>query len=160
MALDILLKIEGVKGESVIKGHEDEIDVLAYSWGISQSGSMHIGGGGGAGKANVQDISLTKYIDKSSINLLRNCLNGAHLGEAVLTVRKAGKDPVDYMVITMTPVLVTSVSTGGSGGEDRLTENITLNFAKVKTSYTPQKEDGTADAAIDLTWNIEKNVEE
>jgi type VI secretion system secreted protein Hcp len=160
MAVDITLKVEGVDGESVINGHEGEIDILAYSWGMNQSGSMHIGGGGGSGKANIQDISLTKYIDKSSISLMRNCLNGAHLGEAVLTVRKAGKDPVDYMVITMTPVLVTSVSTGGSGGEDRLTENITLNFAKVKTSYTPQKEDGSADAAIDLTWNIEKNVEE
>jgi type VI secretion system secreted protein Hcp len=160
MAVDMILKIEGVDGESKIKGHENEIDVLAWSWGITQSGSMHIGGGGGSGKADVHDISLTKYVDKASINLMRNCLNGAHLGEAVLTVRKAGKDPVDYVVITISPVLVTSVSTGGSGGEDRLTENITLNFAKVKTSYTPQKDDGTADAAIDLTWNVETNVEE
>lgn len=160
MAVDMILKIEGVDGESKIKGHENEIDVLAWSWGMTQSGSMHVGGGGGSGKADVHDISLTKYIDKASINLMRNCLNGAHLGEAVLTVRKAGKDPVDYVVITISPVLVTSVSTGGSGGEDRLTENVTLNFGKVKTSYTPQKDDGTADAAIDLTWNVETNVEE
>lgn len=160
MAFDILLKIEEIGGESMIKAHEGEMDVLAWSWGMSQSGSMHVGGGGGAGKANVQDITITKFIDKASVNLMRSCLNGVHLKEAILTVRKAGKDPVDYVVITMSPVLVTSLSTGGSGGEDRLTENVTLNFSKVKTSYTPQKEDGTADAAIDLTWNIEQNVEE
>ncbi|WP_372684052.1 Hcp family type VI secretion system effector [Desulfosarcina sp.] len=160
MAVDITLKIDGVDGESKIDGHEGEIDVLAWSWGLSQSGSMHVGGGGGAGKANIQDVSITKFVDKSSTNLLRKCCNGAHLKEAVMTVRKAGETPVDYVVITMSPVLVTSVSTGGSGGEDRLTENVTLNFAKVKFSYTPQKEDGSADAAIDLTWNIETNKEE
>jgi type VI secretion system secreted protein Hcp len=160
MAVDITLKIEGVDGESKIDGHEGEIDVLAWNWGMSQSGSMHVGGGGGAGKANIQDVSITKFVDKSSTNILRKCCNGAHLKEATLTVRKAGEAPVDYVVITMSPILVTSVSTGGSGGEDRLTENVTLNFAKVKFSYTPQKDDGSADAAIDLTWNIETNKEE
>ena len=75
MAVDITLKIDGVDGESKIDGHEGEIDVLAWSWGHeSQSGSMHVGGGGGAGKANIQDVSLTKYVDKASTNLIRKLL--------------------------------------------------------------------------------------
>ena len=160
MAVDIILKIEGVDGESVIQDHEDEIDVLAWSWGMSQSGSMHVGGGGGAGKVNIQDVSLTKYVDKASPNLMRACCDGEHLPEATLTIRKAGKDALDYLKIKMSPVLVTSLDTGGSGGEDRLTENVTLNFAKVEVGYTPQKQDGTGDAEISLIWNIEKNVEE
>ena len=160
MAVDIIIKIEGVDGESVIQDHEDEIDVLAWSWGMSQSGSMHVGGGGGSGKVSIQDVSLTKYVDKSSPSLMRACCNGEHLTEATLTIRKSGKDALDYLKIKMSPVLVTSVSTGGSGGEDRLTENVTLNFAKVEVGYTPQKEDGTGDAEIALIWNIEKNVEE
>ncbi len=160
MAVDILIKIEDVDGESVIQDHEDEIDVLAWSWGMSQSGSMHVGGGAGSGKVNIQDVSLTKYVDKASPSLMRACCNGTHLTEATLTVRKAGKDALDYLKIKMSPVLVTSVDTGGSGGEDRLTENVTLNFAKVEVGYTPQKEDGTGDAEISLIWNVEKNVEE
>lgn len=127
---------------------------------MTQSGSMHVGGGGGSGKVNIQDVSLTKFVDKASTNLMRACCNGEHLKEATLTVRKAGKDAVDYVKIKMSPVLVTSLSTGGSGGEDRLTENLTLNFAKMEVGYTPQKEDGTADAEISLIWNIEKNIEE
>ncbi len=160
MAVDILIKIEDVDGESVIQDHEDEIDVLGWSWGMSQSGSMHVGGGAGSGKVNIQDVSLTKYVDKASPSLMQACCNGTHLTEATLTVRKAGKDALDYLKIKMSPVLVTSVDTGGSGGEDRLTENVTLNFAKVEVGYTPQKEDGTGDAEISLIWNIEKNVEE
>ena len=157
--VDILLKVDGIEGESLIGGHEGEIDVLAWSWDMAQSGSMHVGGGGGAGVASIQDLSLTKYVDKASTELMLACLNGEHITEAVLTVRKSGVNPLKYIVITMSPVMVTSVSTGGSAGEFRLVENVTLNFAKVNVRYTPQKEDGTADADVDFTWNIEQNVE-
>jgi len=160
MAVDYLLKINGVDGESKISGHEDEIDVLAWSWGMSQSGTMHVGGGGGAGKVDVQDISLTKYVDKATPTLIKMCCNGKHFDEVLLTARKAGEEALEYFKIKMTQVLVTSINTGGSGGEDRLTENVSLNFAKYEVAYTPQKEDGSGDAEITVTWNIEKNVEE
>jgi type VI secretion system secreted protein Hcp len=158
--MDIVLKVDGIDGESLIQDHEGEIDVLAWSWGATQSVSMVGGGGAGASKVNVEDLSLTKYVDKASIDLLRACFSGAHLSEATLIVRKSGGEPLDYMVITMSSVIVTSVSTGGSGGDERLTENVTLNFAKVTVSYTPQKDDGSGDADIVFTWNIEKNIEE
>ena len=157
MAVDMFLKVEGIEGESKDKAHGKEIDVLAWSWGMSQSGTSHIGGGGGAGKVNVQDISLTKYIDKSSPDLMLACCNGKHLGEAKLTVRKAGENPLEYLIITMTDVLVSSVSTGGSGGEDRLTENVTLNFAKVKVEYTEQTAKGGAGAKPKMGWDIAAN---
>jgi len=160
MAVDMFIKIGDIKGESKDHAHKGEIDVLAWSWGMSQTGSMHTGGGAGSGKVNVQDLSFTKYIDKSSPNIMKMCCNGKHYKEAVLTVRKAGEKPVEYVIITMTGVLITSVSTGGSGGEDRLTENVTLNFGKVKMSYQPQKDDGSMDGgAVDMAWNIQENKE-
>ena len=127
---------------------------------MSQSGSTHMGGGGGAGKVNVQDMAFTKFIDKSSPNLLRFCCNGKHYPEAILTVRKAGEKPLEYVIVKMTDVLISSVQTGGSGGEDRLMENVTLNFAKVKVSYQPQKRDGSKDGGpIDMGWDIAANTE-
>lgn len=166
MAVDMFLKLGTYEGETDDKAgkgkHAKEIDILAWSWGMSNSGTTHQGGGGGGGKSNVQDISCTKYIDKSSVNILQACFSGIHIPEAVLTVRKAGgKDtPVEYVVITMTEVLVTSVSTGGSGGEDRLTENLSLNFAKVKFEYTPQDATGKPGTAIPAVFDISGNVEE
>ena len=133
MAVDMFIKIPGADGESVGTGHHASIDVLAWSWGMSQSGSMHTASGGGSGKANIQDISFTKYIDKASPKLQLLCLNGKNTpGDVLLTVQKAGEKPVPYVKITMSDFIITSVSTGGSGGEDRLTENVTINFAKVK----------------------------
>ena len=161
MAVDMFLKIGDIKGESRDDKHKDEIDVLAWSWGMSQSGTTHTGAGGGAGKVNVQDMSLTKYVDKASPE---SCWGRAATASTsrrrLLTVRKAGDKPLEYIKITMKDVLITSVSTGGSGGEDRFTENVSLNFGEFKYEYTPQKADGSGDAAVDFTFDIAANEAE
>jgi len=153
----MFLKLKDIEGESKDHKHKAAIDILAWSWGMSQSGSTHMGGGGGAGKVSIQDLSITKYIDKASPNLMQHCCDGTHIEEATLTVRKAGKEQQEYLTITLKEILVTAVSTGGSGGEDRLTENVTLNFAQYKTAYKEQKADGTLAAPIFSKWNIPEN---
>src|SRR5215467_7426071 len=98
MAVDMFIKIGDLKGESKDSKHKDEIDVLAWSWGMSNSGSAHVGGGAGSGKVNVQDLSFTKYTDAASADLYLACCNGKHFDEALLTVRKAGgEEPVEYI---------------------------------------------------------------
>jgi type VI secretion system secreted protein Hcp len=125
---------------------------------MSNSGSAHQGGGAGSGKVNVQDISMTKYIDSSSPKLMLSCCDGAHFANAVITVRKAGgENPVEYLKIKMQEVLITSVSTGGSGGDDRLTENVGLNFAKVTVEYVPQSDKGAPGKMIPFAWDIAGN---
>ena len=57
----------------------------------------------------------------------------------------------------MKEVIITSISTGGSGGEDRLTENVTLNFAEVSFAYTPQDSKGTVSGAKTFAWDIAEN---
>lgn len=157
MAVDQFLKLDGIDGESQDSKHKNTIDVLAWSWGMSQSGTTHMGAGGGAGKVNVNDISVTKYIDKSSPALMIHTSNGKHIPKALLTVRKAGEKPLEYLKIEMEDIMITSVSTGGSGGEDRLTENITLNFSKVKVMYTEQAKDGSKGASPEYSWDIAAN---
>lgn len=157
MSMDMFIKIGELKGESVDHKHKDSIDVLAWSWGMANSGSTHAGTGSGAGKVNVQDISFTKWLDVSSPELLLAACNGKHFKDAKLTVRKAGEKPLEYLIITMEDVIVTSVSTGGSGGEDRLTENVTLNFGRVKVDYTQQNADGSEGAKPKMGWNIATN---
>lgn len=161
MAVDMFIKIDDIKGESQDKAHKESIDVLAWSWGMSQSGSFHTGSGGGSGKVSIQDLSLTKYIDKSSSNLMKYCSSGNQYKEAKLTIRKAGgKEPLEYLIITMKDVIVTSLSTGGSGGEDKLTENVSLNFREVHVDYQAQKPDGSKDGGpIKYGWNIAENQE-
>ncbi|RYF84022.1 MAG: type VI secretion system tube protein Hcp [Comamonadaceae bacterium] len=157
MAVDMFLKLGDIKGESGDSKHKDEIDVLAWSWGASQSGTMHLGGGGGSGKVSVNDLSVTKYFDNASNSLFLKCCNGEHIPEGKLVVRKAGKDPLEYITITMKKVIITSYATGGSGAEDRLTENISLNFAEFKVEYKKQTDTGGGEAGPEVAWNIVKN---
>jgi type VI secretion system secreted protein Hcp len=161
MPVDMFLKLDPVKGESQDHKHKDEIEVLSWSWGVAQSGTMHSGTGGGAGKVHVNDLTFTHWYDKSSVDLLKACTHGDHIAKGELTVRKAGgKDALEYIKITMTNIIVTNVSNGGSHGEDRLTENITLNFQKFKVEYKQQTEKGAAGASPNFGWDIAANKEQ
>ncbi len=157
MAVDMFLKLNGISGESLDDKHAGEIDILAWSWGESNSGTTHMGGGGGSGKVNIQDLSVTKWVDLASSSLLQACTKGTHITDATLTIRKAGDTPLEFLVVTLTEVMVTSVSTGGSGGEDRLTENVSLNFAKFKYVYTEQTKTGGAGKQGTFSYDISAN---
>ncbi len=162
MALDMFINMgANIKGESrdKVQGPAGDIDILSWGWGLSQSGTTHTGGGGGAGKANFQDLHFTKYIDSASHAMMTSLAKGSHIPVCKLLVRKAGGQGQNkYVLITMKEVMVTSVSTGGSGTEDRLTENVTLNFAEVKFDYTPQDSKGTVAGDKTFAWNIAENV--
>ena len=158
MAVDMFVKIDGDDRRGAGRAHSGEIDVLSWAWGLSQSGSPHVGGGGGAGKVTIRDLSLVKYVDKASTDLMLFCCNGKHIPKAELTVRKAGESPLEYMKIKMSDCLVSAVDTGGSGEQDRLVETVMLNFAKVEVEYTPQAEGGGGDAPTTMGWDIAKNV--
>jgi len=156
-ASDYFLKIEGVDGESKDDKHKNEIEIESWSFGASQSGSMAAGGGGGAGKVSMQDFTFTKSLDKSSPKLFEALATGQHLKEAKLVLRSGGGSQLEYLVITFSDVLISSYSTGGSSGDDRPTESISLNFAQIKMSYVEQNADGRAGAAVEFGWDLKAN---
>jgi type VI secretion system secreted protein Hcp len=161
MAVDIFLELSNnIKGEAQDSVHKDKIDVLAWSWGMSNSGTTHMGGGGGGGKVNVSDISISKYVDLASNDLIKKCADGTHIDTGKLTVRKSGGDvPVEYFIIDFKELMVTSYQTGGSkDGLDRIQENLTLNFRYFQITYTLQEEGGIAGAQALAGWDIAANA--
>ncbi|MFO0841823.1 MAG: type VI secretion system tube protein Hcp [Gemmataceae bacterium] len=160
MAVDMFLKVGQIKGEARDKVHKDEFDVLSWNWGVSNSGSAQQGSGMGAGKVNVQDLTFTKYIDKGSPDLMLACCNGKHIDKALLTVRKAGEQPLEYLLITMEDLIVTNVTPGGAAGNDRLTEAVSLNFARVKVQYKEQTATGGVGDKPEMGWDIAANAKQ
>jgi type VI secretion system secreted protein Hcp len=159
MAVDMFITIGDIKGESIDDKHKDQIEVLSWSWGMTQTGTSHAGQGGGIGKVDVQNLVFTKYIDRASPALIKWCCKGTHFDKAILTVRKAGGDALEYLKIELFNGLISQISVGGAGGAERLTENIGLNFAAFKYAYTPQTSKGAGDAVVPASWNIAKNTE-
>jgi len=84
VAIDIFAKLGDIKGESLDDKHKDEIEVLSWSWGVTNGVSVS-GTGAGQGKASFHDLSFTHKIDKASPVLMQACATGVHLKEATIT---------------------------------------------------------------------------
>jgi type VI secretion system secreted protein Hcp len=160
MAIDAYLKIDGIEGEAQDEKHPAEIEVLSFSWGLSQSGSMGSGGGGGGGKANHQDFSFTLQHCKASPKLMAACAAGTHVPKAVLSIRKAGggESPgQDFLKFTYDDLLITSYQTGGSAGGDNPMDSCSFNYSKMEHSYAEQKKDGTLAPALKKNIDVKLN---
>jgi type VI secretion system secreted protein Hcp len=159
MASDIFAKIGDIKGESTDSKHKDEIEVLSFSWGVTNAvPAGGAGGGGGAAKAKFQDLAFTHGIDKATPQLLQACATGKHLPEATITHRKAGKGQQEYLIIKMNDVVITGVINSDSTAEPNpSSETVSLAFAKVDFEYKPLKADGTLDAGIQFKFDLKAN---
>lgn len=159
MAVDIFLKLDGIKGESGDSKHKDEIHIEAFDLSGSQQGAHGTGGGGGAGKVNIDDIKITKFVDKSSAALFLHMCTGKVIPNGLITVRKAGENPLEYLKIKLTDILVSSIQAGGSGGGgDLLSEHVALNFAKIWVEYQVQKPDGSGEPGGEMGFDIKANA--
>jgi len=140
MAFDAFLKIDGIPGESTDDKHKDWIEVLSYSHGISQpsGGSRSTGGAATSGRADHQDFSIVKVLDKASPKLDLSCCNGKHIKTVTLELCRATEDKQKYMEYKISDVIVSSVRPGGSaqGGETLPLEEVSFNYGKIEWTYT------------------------
>ena len=159
MASDIFAKIGDIKGESLDDKHKDEIEVLSFSWGVTNPAviSGGSGGGGGAGKATFHDLSIVHNLDKASPLLLRACATGMHIKDAVITHRKAGKGQQEYLTFKFRDVVISSFQTGGSEETPVPTDSVSFSFAKLEVEYKPEKSDGSLGAAVDFRYDLKTN---
>src|ERR1700682_1008808 len=129
-AVDYFLKLDGIKGESTDSKHKGEIDIESFSWGATQSGTHSSGGGGGAGKVQMQDFHFVMKVNTASPKLMEACATGEHIKSAILICRKAGKEQQEFLKWTFTDLLVSSYQTGGSGHGDVIPmDQISLNYS-------------------------------
>lgn len=157
-AVDYFLKLKGVEGESKDHKHKNEIDVESFSWGETQTGSHAFGGGGGAGKVQMQDFHFVMKHNKASPKLFLTCATGEHIGEAVLTCRKAGGKQEEFLVVTMSDLLVSSYQTSGSAHGDVVpTDQISMNFSKIQFKYSQQDEKGKVGNPVITGYDLKQN---
>jgi len=159
MASEIFLKVDGIKGESTDVNHQDEIELLGWSWGASEVFIVSGGGGTVGGKPRFADLVVTKHVDKASPKLLRACLTVAHLEDVVLTQRRAGAGKFSFLVITLKDALVTSLNDVEADAAPRPVETVQFTFAKVIYEVIPQKPSGQPDTPVTLRWDVKANKE-
>ena len=144
---DMFLMVKGAKG-GVIKGeaqddsHKAEIDIVSWSWGMHARPSL--GGGTPSGKAAVHELKVVKRVDSASTALMAALRNNELIVKAVLTLRKAGKTPLEYLKVTIEQGRVTSLNIegGDKSGSAELFEHVSFSFNKITVDYVPQGKDG------------------
>jgi len=165
---DCFLKIEGVAGDSANSRHKDEIDVLTWGFGESQSVSAVRTGAttATAGRVQMQDLRFTARMGKQSPRLFQECAMGRHLRQATLTCQKMAPGPFDFLRIRIEDVIVTGYQTGtpastGSPAQPGLdtypVDQVSLGFAKIRVEFQAQKPDGTGAGWIPGGWDLMMN---
>lgn len=158
MAVDMFLKLDGIEGESRDSKHKNEIDIESFSWGASNSGSAAHGTGGGTGKVSMQDFTFVAAVSKASPKLFLACASGEHIRSALLTVRRSGESQQEFLKVTMSDVLISSWKHEGAAGDEVPTDQVTMNFAKVKIDYTEQSPTGAPGATTSAGWDVKANT--
>lgn len=144
MAVDMFLKLSGIDGESTDKQHKGTIEVLSFSWGVSNATTRAGTSKLASGKAAVSDFAIMKFLDSSSPRLFESCCSGEHHAEAMLTLRKAGESQQDFYKIKLSDVLISSVAPGGSAGGDQPLEQVSFSFAAATIEAARLDEKGGA----------------
>ena len=155
---DYFLKVDGIPGESADAKHKDEIDVLAFSWGVSQTGTAATGGGGASGKAVFDDLIVVARTSMASPQLWLACANGKHIKSAILTCRRRGKAVVEFLTIELTDVVIASYEVDGSE-EDPPLDQLSLSYGKIETTYTPTDKTGKPQSPIRTGWDVKVGKE-
>jgi type VI secretion system secreted protein Hcp len=158
MATNMHLKIASIPGESRKKGHEDQIEITSWQFGMDQQASVGHGHGSGAGRVIVRDVLLTKHICKADTALMQHCTSGKHIPEVTIFCEKAGGDTtVEYVKIVLKQVLVTNHTVSGAIHGDLVDVQLSLNFAEYTMTYKQQAADGSAGAETAQGWNVSEN---
>jgi type VI secretion system secreted protein Hcp len=160
MAYDAFLKLDGIKGESQKTNHTDEIDIMSFSWGASNSSSVGTGTGVSTGKVSVSDFSIMKSTDISSATLFTKCCDGSVISTGVVTLqRQVGAKATPYLIYEFSNVYVTSIQWSGSGGAgDAPMESVSFTFEVGKVHYTPLDDAGNPGATFDGGWDVGQNA--
>lgn len=171
-AIDIFLKLDGIDGESTVKGHENETVVLSYEQGIDHAASPLVGGGGAtSGRLTFAGVRFRKALDKGSIPLLLACASGSHIRNARFTFRRAGTS-LDFHKVRLDDVLVTHiVQRAGAGAQYPLSfdtlmtgaasagflDELTLSYAKIQWEYQPVGPSGAPGPVVKGGWDLALN---
>lgn len=154
----VFLDIKDIDGDSDIKGFEKKIEILSFNHGISLPVTGDVSNENRtSGRPNIQDLALTKFVDKATVKLNQKCVEGANLGEVTLTIGRNDKGTIlPFLVYKLKDVIISSINISG-GGDGKPIENFTLNFSEINWTYTVQKQEGGKEGEVKAGWSVAKN---
>jgi type VI secretion system secreted protein Hcp len=139
----ILLKLQGIDGDSKFKGHEKWITCESLNWEVTREEKESAKGGTediNLGIADLPAVQLGKSMDIASVYLMQNAIAGKSFGTAEIHfVESQGVEEGAYKVYLeykLDRAIIKSWSISASG-DDRPEETVAILYNKIKMKYTP-----------------------
>jgi type VI secretion system secreted protein Hcp len=155
--VDIYLQVAGVTGEATDANHTGWINVQSIAGGVANAGTMAYGGGGGSGKSQWQDLTAQCKFDQCYPTLMQMCASGQHIPTVKISACKAGGTQVEFLLITMTDVLISSLNLAGTQSTESMFD-VSFNFAQITVTGKAQTPSGSTGAAVVAGWNVKQNI--
>lgn len=159
----IIMDLGGtIKGDCLLEGYTDKIEVMSYSHNVAMQVTNNVSSAERtSGRPHIGEFTVTKFLDCSSLGFNEYCCAGKLIPEVKISVGRSASDNsgqlMPLIVYTLTDVLISSVSvSGGAGGKP--VETLSLNFTRIKWEITAQKDDGTGQGAAASTWDLAANA--
>jgi type VI secretion system secreted protein Hcp len=160
---DAFLKIAGVPGESTDSKHEGWIEVLSFSWGVSQPSSAGVPT---SEKSDHQDLGITKALDKASPKLAFFCCGRTPITSATLELIWVGGANTIYLRYTLRDCIISSVKPSGAKGNVALDlsevlpmEEVSFNYGKIEWDYiVTNTASGDVILSVHESWNVGANT--
>jgi type VI secretion system secreted protein Hcp len=135
----VFAKYDGIDGESKDANHDKWIDILAIDWGSHKPGGGATGQSRRRGDVKLEDITVTKELDKATPKLHLYCVEGRNAPVVRFDEYTKNEEGTDgYYIIRLVNVRVSSYSvSGAASGEPLPTETISLNFEKITYKFVP-----------------------
>jgi type VI secretion system secreted protein Hcp len=156
MAVDYFLTLDGIQGESEDEKHKNDIQILSWSWGGSQTSSVAGTGGSGAGKVSLSDFSVMTYFDKSTPKVFKSICAGTHVKTGTMNAIKSGSDGKPYLKVDFKELFVTSLQISGSSEVPSV--SISFSYNEIKIDYSTQNEQGNVTSTGAVTMNTKTNT--
>lgn len=157
----ILLDIPDYVGESTLEGFDKKIELLSYSWGVSnpvQPSPSNVGRT--TGRPNFSELVVAKKMDSTSAILADDCASAKNLGTVKMFLARqdeAAGENLIYMTYELSNSLISSVSV--SGGGDIPIESISFNYSAINWIYKAQKTEAGQAETIARGWDQATNKE-
>ena len=158
VADDMFLKLDGVRGESIDARHKNEIEILSYDQSLAGPFARSAPGVPGAGKTTCGPVTILKYVDVASPDLILNAANGRHIPKAEFAFRKSGQQGSEYYKVILEDVIITEVAQTGSKTAPRLTEKVSLIGRVIRFEYTMTNAVGGRGAIPKSGWDCAANA--
>jgi len=153
------IKFDGVDGEAQDKDHKGWSDIISFSQPMHQPGRASTGATRRRGDVVLEDIAITKELDKASPKLAESMCKGKVFPkvEIQLTASYTDAGRTTYYAYELKNVLVTRYMIGGSGQSEEVpTEEFGLNFEEIKVTYTECDNTGKKKGNVEYSWKVEE----